>query len=365
MAAFDDLDVLDGLYEAAVLPELWPEAIARCGVQVGGIGAVMFMARAGQTHGFSSPNLKSRFDEWVASGAMAYNPRIERAMARSDLPVVRDQDLFTIEEIETLPYFQTVRSYGVGWSVALKQPLPDDAFTILSLERPGTEEPFGDDAVRWLLGMKPHVARAAVASTRLALERLAATLNAFTALGIPAATLAPGGRMIDANPAFGRFVGTVFLDRRVRLGLIERGADTLLGEALARLRRDLWSKAVGSIPVRAGEGHGPLVVHVVPMRRSAHDVFAGAGALLVVSELGVTATLDAAVIQTLFDLTPAEARVARMLAEGATIDEVSVALGLSDSTVRGHLKAVFRKCGVHRQSELVALLRPPLRPAGP
>ena len=361
----DDLDVLDGLYEAAVLPELWPEAIARCGQQVGGIGAVMFMSRAGLTRGFPSPNLKPQFDHWVASGAMPENPRIERGMARPDLPVVRDQDLFTPEEIESLPYFQTLRSYGVGWSVALKQPLPDDAFTILSLERPGTDAPFNDDAVKWLLGMKPHVARAAVASTRLALERLAATLNAFTAIGIPAATVAANGRMIDANPAFGRFLGTVFLDRHQRLGLVERSADALLGEALARLHRELWSQAVGSIPVRAGAGHGPLVVHVVPMRRSAHDVFAGAGALLVVSALGETQTLDAALIQALFDVTPAEARVARMLAGGATISEVVADLGLSDSTVRGHLKSVFRKCGVNRQSELVALLRPPLRPAVP
>ncbi|MEP9351532.1 helix-turn-helix transcriptional regulator [Xanthobacter sp. KR7-225] len=361
----DDLDVLDGLYEAAVLPELWPQAIDLCGRKAGGIGAVMFMSRAGMIRGFASPDLKAPFEQWAATGAMDHNPRIDRAMLRPDLPVVRDQDLFTPDEIENLLYFKTMRSLGVGWSMALKQFLPDGAWTILSLERPGTQAPFGDDAVAWLTALKPHVARAAVASTRLALERLAATLGAFTALGVPAATVGPTGRMLDANPEFGRFLGQLFLDRRQRLGLADRHADTLLGAALARLNRELWSQAVGSIPVRAGEGHGALVVHVVPMRRSAHDIFAGAGALLVVSELGEGETLGAPLVQALFDLTPAEARVARMVAEGASVGEVAAALVLSDSTVRGHLKAVFRKCGVHRQSELVALLRSPLRPAAP
>lgn len=361
----DDLDVVDGLYEAAVLPELWPEAIDRCGRQVGGIGAVMLMTHNGRIRGFASPALRPQFERWAATGGMDSNPRLERALALTDLPVVRDQDLFTPEEIENLPYFKAIRAFGVGWAAALKIPMPDASFAALSLEKPGTEEPFGEDAVQWLHRLRPHVSRAAVTSTRLALERLDATLQAFSALGIRAATVGPTGRMIDANAAFAPFLGRLFLDRRDRITLLDRKADALLAQALARLRRDLWSTAVGSIPVKATDEQPPLVLHVVPMRRNAHDIFTGAGALLVVSVVGENRTPASPLLQALFDLTPAEARVVRLLCEGRTITAIGLELGSTEQTVRAHLKAAFRKCGVHRQAELVSLLRLPLGPPVP
>jgi DNA-binding CsgD family transcriptional regulator len=58
----------------------------------------------------------------------------------------------------------------------------------------------------------------------------------------------------------------------------------------------------------------------------------------------------------LFDLTPAEARVARGISEAQTVDTVADALGVSRETVRTQLKAVLAKTGVAKQTELVNLL---------
>jgi DNA-binding CsgD family transcriptional regulator len=51
-------------------------------------------------------------------------------------------------------------------------------------------------------------------------------------------------------------------------------------------------------------------------------------------------------------LTPAEERVAALVAEGKTNREVAVALFLSDRTVEGHLTHVFGKLGIKRRSEV-------------
>lgn len=358
----DDLDVLDGLYEAAVLPELWPDAIDSCAQRVGGIGAVMFMTHTDRSRGFSSPGIAEAFKQWAAAGGLENNPRLERALILRDMPVVRDQDLFSPDEIESLPYFRTVRQYGLGWAVAFKQPMPDGSLTVLSLERP--HMPFDEAAAQWLTRMKPHVARAAVTSMRLALDRIATTLSAFSAFGIPAATVGPAGRMIDANAPFSAFLASTIFDRRERLTLADKDADLLLAEALARLRRDLWSGTVGSIPLRPSAAHGPLVLHVVPIRRHAHDIFGSAGALLVVSVIGAGQTLETPMIQALFDLTPAEARVCRSIADGRSPAQTAAELGTTEQTVRTQLKTAFRKCGVHRQAELASLLRAPLSAAG-
>ena len=51
-------------------------------------------------------------------------------------------------------------------------------------------------------------------------------------------------------------------------------------------------------------------------------------------------------------LTPAEERVAALVAEGKTNREVAAALFLSDRTVEGHLSRIFRKLGVRHRAEL-------------
>jgi DNA-binding CsgD family transcriptional regulator len=62
------------------------------------------------------------------------------------------------------------------------------------------------------------------------------------------------------------------------------------------------------------------------------------------------------VLQGLFDLTPAEARVAAAIAEGRTVEVIAAAANVSHETVRSQLKAVLGKAGVSRQVDLVQLL---------
>jgi len=65
----------------------------------------------------------------------------------------------------------------------------------------------------------------------------------------------------------------------------------------------------------------------------------------------------------LYDLSPTELRVASALLEGKSPEEYTQEAGVTMNTVRSQLKNLFRKTGTRRQSELVALLSraPPLR----
>jgi len=55
-------------------------------------------------------------------------------------------------------------------------------------------------------------------------------------------------------------------------------------------------------------------------------------------------------------LTPAEERVAALVAEGKTNREVAAALFLSDRTVEGHLSRIFGKLGIRHRAELARVL---------
>lgn len=58
----------------------------------------------------------------------------------------------------------------------------------------------------------------------------------------------------------------------------------------------------------------------------------------------------------LYGVTPAEARVAVLMASGASTGDVACRLNVSIATVRTHLNRLFCKTDTHHQGQLVALL---------
>jgi DNA-binding NarL/FixJ family response regulator len=67
---------------------------------------------------------------------------------------------------------------------------------------------------------------------------------------------------------------------------------------------------------------------------------------------------DPASLPGLEDLTSRQLEVATRLAWGERVSEIARNMYLSPSTVRNHLANLFRKVGVHSQSEFLDLLRP-------
>jgi DNA-binding CsgD family transcriptional regulator len=57
-------------------------------------------------------------------------------------------------------------------------------------------------------------------------------------------------------------------------------------------------------------------------------------------------------------LTPAEQRVAALVAEGRTNREVAAALFVSERTVEGHISRIFGKLGIRHRSEIASVLAP-------
>jgi DNA-binding CsgD family transcriptional regulator len=63
-----------------------------------------------------------------------------------------------------------------------------------------------------------------------------------------------------------------------------------------------------------------------------------------------------ALLRRLFELTPAEARLAQGLSRGESLEEVAQALNVKMSTARTQLAAIFGKTQTGRQARLVAML---------
>jgi DNA-binding CsgD family transcriptional regulator len=95
---------------------------------------------------------------------------------------------------------------------------------------------------------------------------------------------------------------------------------------------------------------------VLPVDGTARSHFLGARALIVPTDLGRKAAPRPDVLAHAFGLTPAEAKLAAIIARGESPEQAAEQLGIARETARNQLKSVFAKTDTHRQTELVALL---------
>jgi DNA-binding CsgD family transcriptional regulator len=348
--------LIDRIYEAAALPELWREVLVELARFAGAPQAVMIVSTG--THFRDFVTTSPEFDPLVIDHFERFpdNVRIGRLLALRHPGFLNDLDVVTEEEIATLPLYQDFlipRGYGAGTATAVLVPSGDSV--IVHCERARAEGDFGPQILSALNSLRPHLARAALLSARLEMERVSTTTRTLEALGLPAAVLGSGGRVIDANPSLVAMMPHTLNDQPLRLAAVDPAADRLLREAVAQSASP-QAMPVRSIPIAASGERPPVILHLVPIRGAAHDVFVRARFVLIATPVVAQDVPSADVVQGLFDLTPAEARLAALIAAGDAPAPAAAKLGITPSTARSVLRRIFQKTGVSRQAELVGLL---------
>ena len=353
----DPARLIDRIYEAAVVPEHWPRVLDDLAGIIGGLGSLIMVTDFNRASSWiASDDLHQVITDWVSEGWAPRVRRTQRMIALRRAGFVTMEDVFSPEELaEDEEYRDFLRPRGLGSAAGSFIPMPTGEVAVYSIERRHDLPPLGAKDVARLDVLRPHLARAGTLATRLGLERARTASEAFSAIGLAAGALDSRGRLMAANGAFNVLVPQVFQDRGQGLRLSDPDAQALFAAALAAYRAGA-QPAVGSIPL-AGQGEAPpTIVHLLPVRRAAHDVFSNLAWLVVAVPVRPNLVPGASVLQALFDLTPAEARTAEALAAGRTIAELAEALGLSRETIRVQLKGIFAKTGVRRQADLVSLL---------
>ena len=110
----------------------------------------------------------------------------------------------------------------------------------------------------------------------------------------------------------------------------------------------------GAMTVRRRSGGTALGLHVSPVGDAEAD-FGGrwVAALVLLVDPASRSRIDPARVAQALGLTPAEGRVAALLAEGRPVREIAAATGNQASTVRLFLKHIYKKQGVSGQVALV------------
>ena len=190
-------------------------------------------------------------------------------------------------------------------------------------------------AVDQLNELRPHFARTALMSARMQLERARAASDTLALIGLPALIVGSHAKVLAANHLIEAKTDLVHWRARDRITLKDQSADQLFRTALAALEQDVRP---GTCCSRSGYEETAFVAHILPIRRSARDIFIRCVAMLVLTPVTRPEAPPVELVRSLFDLTPVEARVAHGLAAGRTVDDIASEGGTS-LTRCGHMSA--------------------------
>jgi DNA-binding CsgD family transcriptional regulator len=357
MAADEASELLDHIYEAAAVPDKWPDVLDRLAHMAGAVGTFLLTTDPQNMRWTSSESVKELGNDFLEGRWHERNPRMARLVLRREAGFLREIDLFTSTEMDSDPTFtEFLRPRGFGWAAGTVVQVPSDDVLAFSIERRFADGPIDHGIIQELNALRPHLARAALMSARLGLKRVQGMAETLTMIGLPSAVLRADGKVVATTPQFEQIGKQVISRGFGRIALAHPGANALLCEAIEDLNSGELQFGTKSIAVPATAESAAMVVHVIPVRRSAHDIFGPAMCILVVTPLVSSQTLPGDLLNGLFDLSPSEIRTANGLLAGATIVELAESLGLSKETIRTQVKAVFAKTGTARQSDLVSLL---------
>lgn len=350
-------ELVGRIYEAAGNPDLWPSVLDELGRSVSTVAAAVLATRADRWAGWRcSPGTPVGIDDYLRSEAVTRSEITVRLVQANRAGFVPDQDVMTDEAWLADPLMtEYATRAGLLHAAATAIHLPTGDLVVFHLQRQKGQPKFTSSDLARLDAYRPHLARAALLAVRWRLERLRAAAEALGLVGLPALIVDLRGRVLAANDLIQKTSAWVSWRTGDRVALIDPTANELLQRAVGELREPI-SATVRSIPIKATTSSDAAVVHVIPTIGQTRDVFLGAFGIVVITPLSASSSPGAVILQSLFDLTPAEARVAQAIATGATLEQIAMHHSVTVDTIRAQAKAVLAKTGTHRQAQLAALL---------
>lgn len=351
------VDVVDEIYEAALVPEKWVAVLDRISSEVGSVGgALLATGDRYPPRWAASECIAPALRAYTAGDAWKSNSRPQQVLSSNSGGFSRDVDLWSAEELDRYRVSDERSQHGLGWQLGSIIPMTSGETVIFTFDRRFEDGPH-DLAMRDVADLiRPHLARAGLLAARLGLERARTMVATLAAIELPAAVLTASGRVLAANELL-QDLDSVFVETaQGGLAIADTSAQHLFEQAVIENHRAALE--VRSIPVAAKNDRPPIIVHVLPVRGDAHDLLSGADILVVAAPIRVDRAMPHPhILQGLFDLSPKEAQLALALMAGEPLKNIAVKHGIRFSTARSYLERIFSKTGTHQQSQLVALLK--------
>jgi DNA-binding CsgD family transcriptional regulator len=359
--------LIGDIYDAALDPARWSDALTKTCDYVGGSAATLFSKDAKSKSGivfYYGGNIDPHYTQLYFDKYVKLDPsNSAHVLAAIEQP---------ISTIDIMPHSEFYQSrFYKEWGAP--QGLVDFVAAVLDKTATGAalfgvfrKEEHGvvDDETRWRVRqLAPHIRRAVLIGRVIELKTAEAATLADTLDGLSAGMFLVDatGRIVHANTS-GEIMLSAGPVRRATSGKLttaDPGASRVLNEVFAAAGDG--DAAVGikgiAVPVPGRDGE-QYAVHVLPLTsgtRSKTAATFSAAAAVFVRKASFEAPSPPEIIARRFGLTPTELRVMLAIVQVGGVPETAEALGIGEATVKTHLHRVFGKTGAARQADLVKL----------
>lgn len=346
------------LGDAAIDPSIWPELMEEISTAVGSTGAMLLQSDVRTPDVPRTASIDEALRAYFGGAFHLADVRAERGvpLLLGGSPVVIDQDFVTPDDIRSdAMYNEVLIPLGLQWFAGVGF-RAETALWVLCIQRTIAEGPFENSDKRILATLSDRLTEVATLSTMVGRIALSSATDALGAVDQAAVSIDRFGLLLDSNEAATDLFDSEPCIRNRRLFVANPRSHRLLQLMFDRLRNTPDTLPFTSEPVFVPrQNKAPVLIRMLQVPGAARAPFLGARAILTFSPIEPKVVSGALLAKT-FALTPAEGRVAALIAQGIAPEQAAEQLGVSRETVRNQLRAVFAKTGTHRQSELVALL---------
>ncbi|MXZ27321.1 MAG: helix-turn-helix transcriptional regulator [Gammaproteobacteria bacterium] len=363
--------ILAALHEAALEPAQWSRAAALIEASLGVHGSTLACGEGDSQedfqfyfmrtclHGKRRPDLERL---WLETGFPA-----DQSVSRyRHLPfdrAIHITEIYSEEEMKSSLGYHLLRTRAhAGNAISVRLKGPGASRVLWQINDPMDREGWSSGRLEWVGWLRPHIRQTVnVGQTLASAGALGAKLiQLLDVTGVGVIQLDVRGRIVAANDRARTLLNAAdrLYDTNGFLFARAQAEDDALQAVLARALPPFGDAGQGgSLTIRRSVLKPPLLLHVNPLpEREAWFRGWPVAALVLLAEptrgVGIDPDLAAAVL----GLTPTESRVAVMLAEGFRVSEIAAAMDRKESTVRYHIKHIYAKHGLGRQSELVRLV---------
>jgi DNA-binding CsgD family transcriptional regulator len=354
------------IYDAALDPKLWPSALESIRDFVGGFAANFFWQDVSRQDagvfyciGVEQSYLTSYFSTYAK-----LNPLYPSAAFLDTGQIFEGDDIVPWPEmVQTRFYKEWMQPQGMTNSVAVNLEKSVTNVAALAVLRRKSDGPIDPAARRRMSLIVPHMIRGASIGHLIGRQTLesARLTDAFNSLASAVFLLESSGRIVFHNDPATRLLTAGFIkDVGGFLRFSEPEANhllykALLGDSSAERRLDTNGTAI----VLNVQEKSRWLAHVLPLTSRArhasglHDL---ATTAVFLREAGLNIPSPIENLSKSFNLTATETRILLSVVEIGGVPEIAAALGISQQTVKTHLKRVFGKTGTRRQADLVKLM---------
>ncbi|MER9641622.1 helix-turn-helix transcriptional regulator [Mesorhizobium sp. M0239] len=358
--------IIGDIYDCVLNPEGWAGVMIRITEAVDAAYTTVALASTAGNHGrFAAQSPWDPVQMRVLQEDYDFDaiPGLKAAVVGDiDTPVATLSHM-SEAELQQTPFFQNwAKPQGLREACITKFVHTPDRIGLMGCTTRADRGIISAEEQRFLALLSPHLRRASLIGDLLDQARVTADLyrQALDHLAVPVVLTGANGAILHANGAAERMFslqGPIF-SRNGLLQVQNSAVARALLDAIASAASadaSLGSRGIG-LPISA-PGQPPAVAYILPLTEgTARAAFRPACAAVFISTTTSSSPLPEAVLATLFDLTPAEARVLLRIGSGLSASKSALALGVGENTLKTHLNRIFAKTGTRRQADLVKLV---------